>query len=229
MSPRRGKARSNESPLPRALSPLSLRRLQEDREQSEPVRFLFDVGRSWEETGSTSRPARTLWKSAHDVHQLQLLSPRPRRWRAFLRTRTTACRSRATVSVGSAPAPQRRVLLAKGPANQLNFAAYAFGNDAALHAYREGIEARIAVEPGVHVPCLRSQARPPVVRSETATGSFSARTTRPHQSNAPALSARLQHFAIQQPGRTRDVQLPFYRDTLGLRQCRIGSRTTMVA
>ena len=107
-------------------------------------------------------------------------------------------------------APQRRVLLAKGPANQVNFAAYAFGNDAALHAYREGIEARIAVDPGAS-PVFGSGAFT-VIDPDGNRIVFGADNV-PASVDAPALSARLQHFAIRSHEPAMLVAL--YRDILG--------------
>ena len=116
--------------------------------------------------------------------------------------------SRAAVGVESLR-PQRHSSWRR-TANQLNFAAYAFGNDTALHTYRKGIEARIAVDPGAS-PVFGSGAFT-VIDPDGNRIVFGADNA-PASVDAPALSARLQHFAIRSD--EPELLVAFYRDTLG--------------
>src|SRR6266581_3036665 len=79
------------------------------------------------------------------LHHLQLLSPDPETCARFY-GRVYGMKVETEGGRYVCSAPHRRLMLARGPANQLSFAAFAFGNQAALHAYRESVEARIAID-----------------------------------------------------------------------------------
>jgi catechol 2,3-dioxygenase-like lactoylglutathione lyase family enzyme len=163
------------------------------------------VGRNWQHIEASED---TMEIGAR-LHHLQLLSPDPETCARFY-GRVYGMQVKGGGERWICSAPQRRVLLAKGPANQLNFAAYAFGNDTALHAYREDIESRIAVHPGAS-PVFGSGAFT-VIDPDGNRIVFGADNA-PASVDAPALSARLQHFAIR--SHEPEVLVAFYRDTLG--------------
>src|SRR5207244_4473068 len=125
------------------------------------------------------------------LHHLQLLSPDPETCARFY-GRVYGMQVEGDGKLWICSALKRRVLLAEGPANRLDFAAYAFGNDTALNAYRERIEARIAVDPGAS-PLFGSGAF--TVIDPDGNRIVFGIDNAPASVDAQALSARLQHFA----------------------------------
>jgi len=143
------------------------------------------------------------------LHHLQLLSPDPGTCARFY-GRVYGMQVEREGERWICAAPQRRLLLAKGPANQLAFAAYAFGSETALRAYQERIEARIAVAPGASpLFGLSAFTVADPDGNRIVFGADSAAASVDEQE----LSARLQHVAIR--SRDPDALIAFYRDILG--------------
>ncbi len=147
------------------------------------------------------------------LHHVQLLSADPDKCAEFY-GRVYGMHVRAQGSGRICIGPERRLILAAGPANHLGFAAYAFPGQQALDDYRRRIEAQVRLE----------AARSPLFSTggfgvadpdgnKIVFGVAEASSEASARSDAPELPARLQHLAFRSQDPARLV--PFYRDVLG--------------
>ena len=147
------------------------------------------------------------------LHHVQLLSADPDKCAEFY-GRVYGMRVRAQGSERICIGPERRLILAAGPANRLGFAAYAFTSRPVLEDYRRRIEAQVRVE-AAQSPLFAAEG----FRVADPDGNMilfgvaDASVEASERTDAPALPARLQHFAFRSPEPARLV--PFYRDLLG--------------
>lgn len=146
------------------------------------------------------------------LHHLQLHSPDPGALAGFY-ARAYGMAAAPREGGWHCARPGCDLLIAPGPANRLGFAAFAFGNDAAVAAYRTRVAARIAVRENCS-PLFADQGFS-VTDPHGNTIAFGRAAVADVAATPLPVPApiRLQHFALRS---TLPAELlAFYRDVLG--------------